>query len=201
MAAISAATLGWMALGTSVVGTGLSIYGQQQQKKAAQSAADWNAAQADANAIEAASVAEYNARLMENQALQTDMDSRENIRRQRAEAKRYQATQRARFAKAGVTEEGSPLEVMAETAALLEMDAQEVNRQARVRTAELAAGAAEERRRGAFQAKQFRQQAGFERAYGAAAGKAANIQSAATLLSGASSYAGMRLEFKKQGVL
>jgi hypothetical protein len=201
MAALSAATLGWMALGTSVVGTGLSIYGQQQQKKAAQSAADWNAQQADANAIEAASVAEYNARLMENQALQTDMDARENIRRQRVEAKRYQATQRARFAKAGVTEEGSPLEVMAETAALLEMDAQEVNRQARVRTAELAAGAAEERRRGAFQAKQYRSQAGFERAYGAAAGRAANIQSAATLLSGVSSYAGTRLEFKKAGVL
>ena len=182
------------------MGTGISIYGQQQAAKTAQKAAEFNAGQNDANARETAAAAEYNASLLENQALQAEMDSRETIRRRRIESKRYAETQRARFAASGVTEAGSPLETMAETAALLEMDAQEVNRQAQVRTAQLRAGARETRRTGFFQAGQYTAQAGFERQYGAAQKKAANISSFGTLLQGASSLALTKANFNYMGV-
>ena len=194
------AALSTLALGAMAVGTGISIYGQQQAAKTAQKAAEFNAGQNDANARETAAAAEYNASLLENQALQAEMDSRETIRRRRMESKRYAETQRARFAASGVTEAGSPLETMAETAALLEMDAQEVNRQAQVRTAQLRAGARETRRTGFFQAGQYTAQAGFERQYGAAQKKAANISSFGTLLQGASSLALTKANFNYMGV-
>lgn len=117
MAALT--TLAVASLATAAVGTGVAVYGQMQQAKTAKKVGEYTAQTAEANAKATAEAAEYNAQLAEVQALQTEMDSRENIRRKRLENSRYQKSQRARFAKAGVTEEGSPLEVMAETAKLL----------------------------------------------------------------------------------
>ena len=175
MAALT--TLAIASLAASAVGTGVAIYGQQQAAKTAASVGDYNAkiskmtgdynaAVSEQNAKQVADTSEYNAQVLESQALQTEMDARENIRRKRIENARYASTQRARFAASGVTEEGSPLEAMAETAALLEMDAQEVNRQAQINASRIRAGAAEERRQGLFQAGQYKQQAGFDRFYG-----------------------------------
>jgi hypothetical protein len=197
MAALS--TLAIASLATAAVGTGVAVYGQVQQAKTAKKVGEYNAKTAEENAKATAEAAEYNALAQEEQALQTEMDSRENIRRKRLENRRFQSTQRARFAKAGVTEEGSPLEVMADTAALLEMDAQEVNRQAQIEAARLRAGARETRRTGLFQSDQFTKQAGFERMYGSRQASAAYIGAGATLLSGASNMMGSAAMFKKVG--
>lgn len=199
MAAVTALAIA--SLATAAVGTGIAIYGQRQAAKTSQAVGEFNAQQGEENARQVAETADYNARLLENQALQTEMDARENIRRKRAENKRYASMQRARFAASGVTEEGSPLEVMSDTAALLEMDALEVNRQAQIRMNELRAGASETRRTGTFQADQYRKQAGFDRQYGSAQARAANIASVGTLLQGASNIAGAAYTFRRQGAI
>lgn len=221
MAALT--TLAIASLAASAVGTGVSMYGQRQAAKTAasvgdynakisQMTGDYNAAVSEQNAKQVADTSEYNAKVLEAQALQGEMDSRENIRRKRLENARYQSTQRSRFAASGVTDEGSPLIVMAETAALLEMDAQEVNRQAQINAARIRAGAAEERRQGDFQAGQYRQQAGFDRFYGAAGAaksvregqaqsSAYKIGSIGTLLSGAGNIAGSAYTFRRQGAI
>lgn len=213
MAALT--TLAVASLATAAVGTGVALYGQAQAAKTAKKVGEYNAgvaeqnaAIAEQNAKQIAEASEYNAKVLEVQALQGEMDARENIRRKRLENSRYSSAQRARFAKAGVTEEGSPLIVMSETAALLEMDAQEVNRQAQIEAARLRAGAAETRRTGLFQADQARQQgaqyktqAGFEREYGSAQAKAAKIGMASTLLAGASNIAGSAYTFRRQGAI
>lgn len=221
MAALTALAIG--SLATTAVGTGISIYGQRQAAKTAQSVGDYNArisemageynaSVAEQNAAQVAATSAYNAKLLENQALQTEMDARENVRRKRLENTRYLSTQRSRFAAAGVTDEGSPLEAMAETAKLLEMDALEVNRQAQIRAAQVRAGAAEERRQGTFQAGQYKQQAGFERFYGAAGAaksryggaaeaSAYRVASVGTLLQGAGQIAGSAYTFRRQGAI
>lgn len=221
MAALT--TLAIASLAASAVGTGVAIYGQQQAAKTAASVGDYNAkiskmtgdynaAVSEQNAKQVADTSEYNAQVLESQALQTEMDARENIRRKRIENARYASTQRARFAASGVTEEGSPLEAMAETAALLEMDAQEVNRQAQINASRIRAGAAEERRQGLFQAGQYKQQAGFDRFYGEAGAaksvregqaqaSAYKIGSYSTLLSGVGNMAGSAYTFRRQGAI
>lgn len=181
------------------VSSGVKAYGQAQAAKTAKKVGDYNAGVAEENAKATAEAAEYNAQMGENQALQTEMDSRENIRRKRLENERYKSTQRSRFAAAGVTDEGSPLVAMSETAALLEMDAQEVNRQAQVEAARLRAGAAETRRTGQFQAGQYKKQAGFELMNASAQAKAHRIGAASTLLAGASSAMGNYASFKQAG--
>lgn len=197
MAALTTLALASLAVGA--VGTGVAVYGQMQQAKTAKKVGEYNATVDEANAKATAEAAEYNAKLQEQQALQTEMDSRENIRRKRIENSRYASTQRARFAASGVTDEGSPLIAMSETAALLEMDAQEVNRQAQIEASRLRAGARETRRTGLFQADQYQKQAGFERMYGSAQASAAKIGAASTLLAGASSAMGSYASFKKIG--
>jgi hypothetical protein len=217
------AALSTIALVGTAVGAGVSAYGQTQQAttaakvgdynaKVQQATGEYNAQIAEQNAQQVAATSEYNAKTLENQAITAELEGRENIRRRRQEAKTYLAKQRVGFAKAGVTEEGSPLEVAAKTAALLEMDAQDVNRAAQYRARLLRSAAGEERTQGAFQAGQYRQQAGFERYYGAtgaarsvmegqAASSAYKLGAATTLLQGASSVAGGYANFKKTGVI
>jgi hypothetical protein len=152
------------ALGATLVGTGVQMYGQRQQAKTAER------------------VAERNAKIQENEALQTEMDARENARRLRADSKAKLKTQRSRYAKAGVINEGTPLEVMAETAGLLELDALEISRQGKAKATRLRAGAEVSRQDGYDQANALR------------------IASGATLLSGAGSALSMGAQFKNAGM-
>ena len=149
------------AMGATAVGTGVQMYGQRQQAKTAQR------------------TAERNAKIQENQALQLEMDARENARRLREENKRKLKTQRSRYAAAGVINEGTPLEVMAETAGLLELDALEIGRQAKAKATAQRAGAVSSRISGYDQSR------------------ALKIASAGTLLSGATSIAGMGYNMSK----
>lgn len=68
-------------------------------------------------------IAEYNASLLEYQAEVSRKTAKYEEARLRRVAGRVKSRQRALYAKAGVTFEGSPLEVMKETAAEAETDA------------------------------------------------------------------------------
>lgn len=127
--------LAWGALIVAVVGTGVSVASNVQQAKTAEA------------------TGKYNAKVAENQALQTEMDAAESIKRKRRENKRLLATQRSRYAKAGVVEEGTPLELLAETAGLLELEALDYDRQKRMEAAGLRAQGAADRALGSNQAR------------------------------------------------
>lgn len=94
-------------LGLFSIGAGglMSAYSQLQAGKAA------------------ADVADYNAQVLEYQAGVSRETAAYEEKRLRRAAERIKSTQRARYAKAGVTFEGSPLAVLADTAAEAEMDA------------------------------------------------------------------------------
>ena len=151
------------AVAVAVVGAGVAVYGQVQQGQAAEASG------------------EYNAKVAQNAALQAEMDSRENIRRKRVENRRMLAMQRGRYAKSGVEEAGTPLEVMAETAGLLELDALEMGRQSRMEAARL------------------RSQAGYDLAMGKMGAQSAYTSAGATLLTGASSAAFMGYQSGQAG--
>ena len=101
-----------IALEVSAVGAGVSYYGSQQQAKATER------------------TAKYNAKVQENAAIQQDMEMREQISRTRRENKRLLASQRAGVATSGIELTGSPLEILGANAANLELQAQDMARQA-----------------------------------------------------------------------
>ena len=104
------ASLAIASIVVSAVGAGVSYYGSQQQAKATER------------------VAKYNAKVQENEAIQQDMEMREQISRQRRENKRLLASQRAGVAASGIELTGSPLEVLGANAANLELQVQDMAR-------------------------------------------------------------------------
>ena len=96
-------------------GAGVSYYGSQQQAKATEK------------------TAKYNAKVQENAAIQEDMEMREQIARNRSENKRLLASQRAGTAASGIELTGSPLEVLGANAANLELKNQDMGRAASLR--------------------------------------------------------------------
>jgi len=113
------------------VGTGVSIFGQVQQGRAARAEAETEAAWQ-----------EYNARLAEQEAKVRDQQANVQTADAQKEARQLKARQRAQIAASGMAMSGSPLLVMNETAANLERSILEVSR------------------RGAVEAQQLRSQAG-----------------------------------------
>lgn len=73
-------------------------------------------------------VAAYNAKTQENEAIQQDMEMREQISRTRRENKRILASQRAGVAASGIELSGSPLEILGANAANLELQNQDMAR-------------------------------------------------------------------------
>jgi len=103
--------------------------------KQAEETAEYNARRAeqtaDYNAQASMAAADYNFLLAENQAQLADMTGRANINRMRLVGRKTLSTQQARYAKAGVVgETGTPLEVMAETAGLIELGVLDEKRKA-----------------------------------------------------------------------
>jgi hypothetical protein len=110
--AITAMTVAIAAAATSLVGTGISVYGQLQAGKAANALANYNANQEQINA----------------QAAMRDADVRANAIRERNRL--TEARQRAAYGASGVTgDTGSPLQVEMWTHQQNEMHALEVERQ------------------------------------------------------------------------
>lgn len=104
----------------------------------------------------AKSTSEYNAKVQENQTIQAEMESRENSNRSRRANRLFMASQRASLAKMGIVESsGSPLEVLGETAATLELQMQDEKRAAESRRRLGFAGAAQTRVEGQAQATAY----------------------------------------------
>jgi hypothetical protein len=118
----------------AIAGAGMSFYGQQQQAAAAGRMAQYNyatqKAQAEMQAAMAAQQAEaqagiagYNASIATNEALRAEQEARERARRIREDNQRLLSTQRAAYGKSGIVMEGTPLSIMADTAAMGELTA------------------------------------------------------------------------------
>ena len=164
MALTTATALALASLTTTVVGAGIQIYGQQQQKKTARRVAD------------------FNAKVRENEAINRDQQTRENLRRKRKQKRRVLARQRAQIGASNLLVAGSPLEALGETAATLELEAFDIAR----------AGEAD-RRSLLSQAEGIRES-------GEAQAQALGIAQVGTLLNTTSSVTGRVLNFQQQGV-
>jgi hypothetical protein len=116
----------------SLASAGMAYYGQQQQADAANRLAQYNYGiqrqqmemQARMQSIAADQQHQagmQNAKTLENEGLRVEQEARERARRMREENERISGAQRARFGKAGVVMEGTPLAVMAESAGLMEL--------------------------------------------------------------------------------
>jgi hypothetical protein len=116
----------------SAASAGVAFYGQQQQAAAAERMSNYNYAvqlqqmemQAQMQKISAEqqyAAGMQNAAVMQNEGLRVEQEARERAKRMREQNERMLGTQRARYGKAGVTSEGSPLAVMAESAGLMEL--------------------------------------------------------------------------------
>ena len=147
MAVTTTAVLVAAAVATAI-GAGVSAYGQYQAGRTQSAIADYNAkqqenaarqqavsmqaqaamrkqeAEANMKMREAeAKAMKVNARNLENQALSQDSIDRANMANRRQEFAKLQATQRAQIAASGVVESsGTPLDLLAETAARIQQD-------------------------------------------------------------------------------
>jgi len=133
-----------LALGSLAIGA----YGAYQQSRGQQE-----------QARTALNVADFNAKLEEQAAIQADLEGRENLTRSRRSNKSILSSQRAKVAGSGVLLEGSPLEILAENAARLEQGALDQDRQSRIASSNATARARSIRMGGASQAKGLNRQA------------------------------------------
>lgn len=108
---------------TSVVGTGISFYGQRQAAAAAEA------------------TGKYNAQLQRNQAKQEMDVAGENARRKTRENARILGMQRAALAQSGLAMEGTPLAVLGESAMTLHRDILDIGFDASNKARSMNAGA------------------------------------------------------------
>lgn len=231
----------------ALAGAGVAAYGQYQQGKTQNAIAQFNAAQQERQAkqqmlamqtqaalqaqqandnfqLRAAEAAARmgNAQRIDDQALAQDSVNRFNLRKRRDEFTRMQGEQRAAIAASGVAEAtGTPLDLLAETAAKIQQDQEEQHYTGEVQRRTLFAEAdmerlggklalagatmdrnsalAEASLRGAAAKGEYLaglRTAEITRLTGSAAKKAANYQAGATLLSGVSSATGSYSTYK-----
>lgn len=148
MAVATSTVLATTAIVSSLVGAGMAFYGQQQQAQNAERVAAYNAAvqkqQAETNIAIARRQAEINQNAMavqfqqadaiNQQAAATERQANEQQRRQREEQQRLVAAQKAGYAKSGVVMEGTPIAMLAETVGIFELQNQDVNYEADMRS-------------------------------------------------------------------
>jgi len=213
-----------VSLGATALSTGLSMYGQQQQAGNARRIGAYNAAIQEQNADVQAMMTQYqygmdatraqaqydagmmNAQSIANQVPGIEAQSREQISRMRDQQDRVIGSQRAAYGHSGVTIEGSPLEVLADTARQTELGIQdeaykaELMRRDKLREAEMARYQAGFSLLDAAQAKYMGQIAGITKQIGyqganmtrmqaASDAQGLQMQSYATLASGIGSAA------------
>lgn len=145
--------VGLITIAATVISTAVGVYSAYQQGQAQQKAA------------------KYNAKVAENQAIAARNAAAVREQQHREQVRRLHATQRAVSGASGVTEEGSPLLVMADTLEQAELDAQRI------------------RYGGEVSAAGFESQARLSRFQGQQAAQAGLIGAGSTLLSGAASAA------------
>jgi hypothetical protein len=109
-------------IGITVVSTGVSIYGQQQQAKAATKAA------------------EYNNILADQEAKNVELQNMEQLKRERIKNRRAMADIRNRMAQNGVLNtEGTPLAILGESSANFNLGIQDAARASNMQAASLRA--------------------------------------------------------------
>lgn len=117
------AVLSALALAASVIGTGLSVYGQVQAASAAKA------------------TGKYNAKIQQDQAKQEMQAMGENARRKTRENARILGQQRAALAQSGLAMEGTPLAILGESAMTLHRDILDMGYTAANKSRELQAAA------------------------------------------------------------
>ncbi len=116
---MSFAVIGISTAVVSLVGTGVAVYGQQQQAQAAEYTAD------------------YNADVARQQALHETEVANENARRKTRENARIIGLQREAIAASGLAPAGTPLAVLGETVTTLERDLLDMGYEAAARANQL----------------------------------------------------------------
>lgn len=140
MAFTTALAIGSLALGA--YGTYQQSRGQKEQAQTAANAAD------------------YNAKLAEQEAIQADMESRAQLAIDRRRSKSFLSQQRTQFASSGVLiDSGSPLEIMSDNAAQLELNALQADRSKRIQSRNALADATSIRMGGQAVSRGLRDQA------------------------------------------
>lgn len=196
--------------------------------------AQFNAKIKERNALEASQNAEFQAGLIENQAItdqqfiqfQIDLTKAESkaelidnafrLHSARLANKRIVANQRSKTSGAGLAIGGSALEIMSETAGVLEMGVLEIQRDSRIKqqglereiallereeVGTIAAARTEAeltRRAGGIRSTDLRTSARFTRATGRLARTAANIEGTTALLTGASRFTSNFTRFRRE---
>jgi len=232
LSALAAFSLGTQAFG-SILSAGASI--QEGQQKA--QIAEFNAKIDERNAVEVELNANFQAGLIENQAIsdkqflqfQRDLVKAESkaeliesafrVHNQRLLNRRDLSTQRAKVAASGIAIGGSALEIMSETASIMEMGVMEIQRESRIKQQglELEAGLLERqtvalgqratteikltRRAGTIRARDLREQATITRIGGQIAKRAGVLNAASNIISGASRFGQQFLSFRQAGVI
>ncbi|WP_019646201.1 hypothetical protein [Novispirillum itersonii] len=101
---------------SGILGTGMSMYGQMQQGQAAKAQANYQA-----------QVAERNKQVLEYQAQDRAEQGQLQEEQQRLKVRQLMGTQRAALSASGVTlDDGSAVDLLTDTAAIGEMDAQTI---------------------------------------------------------------------------
>lgn len=107
---------------SSLVSAGVSIYGQRQAAETQMRAA------------------EYNNKLAENEARHRELETAEQVKRKRLQDKREMATLRNNLAATGtLTTEGTPLAILGESAAFMDLAIQDAVRASTIEAASLRA--------------------------------------------------------------
>ena len=140
------------ATAATVAAAGVSAYSSYSGAQAQKKAGAYNAQVANNNAIlqqqqaqqqslvlqNQAQWQQYNQKVTENQAAAKRVEaeglratSEENLKRRRDDYRRILSRQRASFAKSGIAMVGTPVEVLAESASRMELEAQDVVNQTR----------------------------------------------------------------------
>lgn len=141
--------MAWAPLALSIVGTGMSVAGALSQANVARA------------------TGEYNAQLAEQNAVLAGQQAAEEERRFRVASRKQLGAMRAAYSASGVELEGTPMDVLAESAYVAELDALTI------------------RRGGEASAAALQSQATLDRLYGRAQQQGGYYSAASELLSGA----------------
>lgn len=228
--------LSGFSLGTNIVSSFLGASAEKEAGKAKQQIANFNARIDERNAEETIQNSEFQAGLVENQAIsdkqftqfQIDLakaetsaeliDSAFRVHKTRLLNRRSLATQRSKISGSGIAISGSALEIMSETAGLLEMGVLEIQRESRLKRQgleldigllerqKIAKGQATDtevkliRRAGKIQSRNLLESAAITRAGGEISRKAGDINSRTALLTGATRFTRDFISFKEAGI-
>lgn len=128
--AITAATLSSLATIGTIVGAGLSATAAIGGATAGVIGAVETQKQMEANAQAQQDMADYNAKIEQNEANAALQESQAADQRQRQEQARFRAQQRAAYGKSGAAlAAGSPLAVLGQTAGIQQMESNDVLRE------------------------------------------------------------------------